>query len=194
MPTILELAQHAELPAETVLRVILREPTSEAAQRAVADAVAALGPPDYPRPNGYVEIVPDDHEQHAEHAELAVPDSAPAPALDEAVLAEVRNVVTPATEQVFQLRALLGEFVQRLKSERRERVEDLELMTELMVEGWKNVDRRLGRIEKVVSRLEDAQSAAPAAGRPRTVVRLEDWVRQPFGETGPDQRSENAES
>jgi uncharacterized coiled-coil protein SlyX len=191
MPTILELAQHAELPAETVLRVILREPTSEAAQRAVADAVAELGAPDYPRPNGYVEVVPDDRDQHAE---IAVPDPAPVPALDEAVLAEVRNVVTPATEQVFQLRALLGEFVQRLKSERRERVEDLELMTELMVEGWKNVDRRLGRIEKVVSRLEEAQSAAPAAGRPRTVVRLEDWVRQPFGETGPDERSKNAES
>jgi uncharacterized coiled-coil protein SlyX len=138
--------------------------------------------------------VPDDHELHDQHAGLAVPDPAPAPALDEAVLAEVRNVVTPATEQVFQLRALLGEFVQRLKSERRERVEDLELMTELMVEGWKNVDRRLGRIEKVVSRLEEVQSAAPAAGRPRTVVRLEDWVRQPFGETGPDERSQNAES
>jgi uncharacterized coiled-coil protein SlyX len=191
MPTILELAQHAELPAETVLRVILREPTSEAAQRAVADAVAELGPPDYPRPNGNVEVVPDDRDQQAE---IALPDPAPAPALDEAVLAEVRNVVTPATEQVFQLRALLGEFVQRLKSERRERVEDLELMTELMVEGWKNVDRRLGRIEKVVSRLEEAKSAAPAAGRPRTVVRLEDWVRQPFGETGPDERSQNAES
>ena len=38
-------------------------------------------------------------------------------------------------------------------------------MTELMTEGWKNVDRRLGRIEKVVSRLEEAQSSAPAAGR-----------------------------
>jgi hypothetical protein len=191
MPTILELAQHAELPAETVLRVILREPTSEAAQRAVAQAVAELGPPDYPRPNGYVEVLPDDRENS--HAELAVPEPAPAPALDEAVLAEVRNVVTPATEQVSQLRALLGEFVHRLKAERRERVEDLELMTELMMEGWKNVDRRLGRIEKVVARIEEARSA-PAA-RPRTVVRLEDWVRQPFGEAPPpDQRSQNAES
>ena len=94
-----------------------------------------------------------------------MPETAPAPALDEAVLAEVRSVVTPATEQVSQLRLLLAEFVQRLKAERRERVEDLELMTELMTEGWKNVDRRLGRIEKVVSRLEEAQSSAPAAGR-----------------------------
>ena len=170
MPTILELAQHAELPAETVLRVILREPTSEAAQRAVAQAVAELGPPDYPRPNGYVEVLPDDRENS--QTELAVPEPAPAPALDEAVLAEVRNVVTPATEQVTQLRALLGEFVHRLKAERRERVEDLELMTELMMEGWKNVDRRLGRIEKVVARIEEARSAQ--AARPRTVVRLED--------------------
>jgi uncharacterized coiled-coil protein SlyX len=189
MPTILELAQHAGLPAETVLRVILREPTSESAQRAVAEAVAVLGPPDYPRPNGSVEVLPDDREQ----TELAVP-AAPAPALDETVLAEVRSVVTPATEQVSQLRLLLAELVQRLKAERRERIEDLELMTELMTEGWKNVDRRLGRIEKVVSRLEEAQSSAPAAGRARTVVRLEDWVRQPFGEPAPDQRSQNAES
>jgi uncharacterized coiled-coil protein SlyX len=190
MPTILELAQHAELPAETVLRVILREPTSESAQRAVAEAVAVLGPPDYPRPNGSVEVLPDNREQQTE---LAVPDAAPAPALDEAVLAEVRSVVTPATEQVSQVRLLLAEFVQRLKAERRERIEDLELMTELMTEGWKNVDRRLGRIEKVVSRLEEAQSSAPPAGRAHTVVRLEDWVRQPFGETTADQRSQNAE-
>ena len=191
MPTILELAQHAELPAETVLRVILREPTSESAQRAVAEAVAVLGPPDYPRPNGDVEVLPDDRE---EHTELAVPETAEAPALDEAMIAEVRSVVTPATEHVSQLRLLMAEFVERLKAERRERVEDLELMTELMTEGWKNVDRRLGRIEKVVSRLEEAQSSAPAAGRARTVVRLEDWVRQPFGEPSPDERSQNAES
>jgi hypothetical protein len=185
MPTILELAQHADLPAETVLRVILREPTSESAKRAVAAAVAELGPPDYPRPNGNVEIVPDD----PEHGELAVPEPAQAPALDEAVLAEVQNLVKPAAEQVLQLRSLFQEFVRRLTAERRERVEDLELMTELMIEGWKNVDRRLGRIEKIVGRLGEGQAATPSPARPRSVVRLEDWVKQPFGETGSDERS-----
>jgi hypothetical protein len=184
MPTILELAQHADLPAETVLRVILREPTSEAAKRAVAAAVAELGPPDYPRPNGNVEVVPDEPESTDLAVSAASP--APAPALDEAVLAEVRNLVNPATEQVLQLRALFQEFIRRLGAERRERVEDLELMTELMIEGWKNVDRRLGRIEKIVGRLGDAQAAPPAQARPRSVVRLEDWVKQPFGETGSD--------
>jgi hypothetical protein len=184
MPTILELAQHADLPAETVLRVILREPTSESAKRAVAAAVAELGPPDYPRPNGNVEVLPDERE----HGELAVPDPAPAPApaLDEAVLAEVQNLVKPAAEQVLQLRSLFQEFIRRLSAERRERVEDLELMTELMIEGWKNVDRRLGRIEKIVGRLGEGQAPAPSSGGARTVVRLEDWVNQPFGETGSD--------
>lgn len=191
MPTILELAQHAELPAETVLRVILREPTSETAKRAVDQAVAELGPPDYPRPNGRIEVLPDEREATAE---LPVPAPEPEPALDEAVLAEVRNVVRPAADQLGQLRGLLAEFVHRLQAERRERVEDLELMTELMTEGWKNVDRRLGRIEKTLARLEEVQSSASATGRPRTVVRLEDWVRQPFGEPAPDQRSQNAES
>jgi hypothetical protein len=183
--TILELAQHADLPAETVLRVILREPTSEAAKRAVAAAVAELGPPDYPRPNGNVDVVPDDE---GVGAELAVQEQPQAPALDEAVLEEVRNLVNPAAEQVLQLRALFQEFIRRLSAERRERVEDLELMTELMIEGWKNVDRRLGRIEKVVGRLESNQSAA-SASKQRSVVRLEDWVKQPFGEPGADQRS-----
>jgi hypothetical protein len=190
MPTILELAQHAELPAETVLRVILREPTSEAAKRAVDQAVAELGPPDYPRPNGRIEVLPDEREATGE---LPVRATQPEPALDEAVLAEVRNVVKPAADQLGQLRGLLAEFVHRLQTERRERVEDLELMTELMTEGWKNVDRRLGRIEKTLARLEEAQ-AASATGRARTVVRLEDWVRQPFGEPPPDERSQNAES
>jgi hypothetical protein len=182
MPTILELAQHADLPAETVLRVILREPTSESAKRAVAAAVAELGPPDYPRPNGNVEVVPDEPES----TELAVstPAPAPPPALDEAMLDEVRNLVNPATEQVVQLRALFQEFIRRLGAERRERVEDLELMTELMIEGWKNVDRRLGRIEKIVGRLGEAQTPSSTAGKARSVVRLEDWVKQPFGETG----------
>jgi hypothetical protein len=179
MPTILELAQHADLPAETVLRVILREPTSEVAQRRVAEAVAALGPPDYPRPNGNVEVLPDEREPQPD---LPVPASSSAPSLDEAVLAQVQNLVEPAAEQVIQLEALFHEVVRRLKAERRERVEDLELMTELMTEGWRNVDRRLGRIEKIMARLEEAQ-ATQSGGRPRTVVRLEDWVKQPFGET-----------
>ncbi len=186
MATILELAQHADLPAETVLRVILREPTSESAKRAVAAAVAELGPPEYPRPNGYVEVMPDDGE---ERRELAVPDAKPVAALDDAVLEEVQNLVRPAAEQVVQLRTLFQEFIRRLSAERRERVEDLELMTELMIEGWKNVDRRLGRIEIVVGRLENAKAAPPPAGRARTVVRLEDWVKQPFGETESDQHS-----
>ena len=43
MPTILDLAAHADLPAETVLRVLLREPVNEAAEKRVAEAVEALG-------------------------------------------------------------------------------------------------------------------------------------------------------
>jgi hypothetical protein len=185
MATILDLAQHADVTPETVLRVILREPTSEIAKRRVAEAVAELGPPDYPRPDGSVEVLPPDREHESNLPEPAAPSDPSAPALDEAVLARVQSAVDPASEQVLQLSSLFQELVRRLSSERRERIEDLELMTELIIEGWRGVDRRLGRIEKALGRLEDVQAAA-SGGKTRTVVRLEDWVKQPFGEPEPD--------
>jgi hypothetical protein len=46
MTYVLQLAEHADLPVQTVLRVLLRQPTNEAAQRKVTEAVAlfARGP------------------------------------------------------------------------------------------------------------------------------------------------------
>src|SRR5688500_17886995 len=56
MATILELAQFADVSAETVLRVVHGEPVSQEHARRVEEAIAALGPPPYPRPTG--EVVP----------------------------------------------------------------------------------------------------------------------------------------
>ena len=44
MATILELAAHAEVSAETVLRVVNGEPVNEEVERRVRDAIAELGP------------------------------------------------------------------------------------------------------------------------------------------------------
>ncbi len=135
MTTVLELATHADLPVETVLRVLLREPTNEAAQRKVAEAVAVLGLPDYPRPNGHVDVVPLEE-----------------PARDPSV--ELATAASAAHELVAELRSMFAEVLDRLDRERRERIDDVGLTTELITEGWRTVDRRLGRLEKIVERLD----------------------------------------
>ncbi len=161
MTTVLELAAHAELPVETVLRVLMREPTNEAATRKVAEAVAELGQPDYPRPNGNVEVV----------------DSEDA---TELVVHEHRPAVANGQELAVELRGVFQDLLGRLDRERRERIDDVALTTDLITEGWRSVDRRLGRLEKIMERLDrytyfegGSDSAAKAE-----VHRLDD-VRRP---------------
>jgi hypothetical protein len=173
MATILQLAEHADLPVETVLRVVNGEPTSTDAQERVARAIEALGPPSYPRfaPTS-TELVP-----HERTVLDAVDGTLPAE-FGSVVYEAVRIEVRPVGEHVAQLKSLLAEIVDRLGDERRERIEDLGLMTELLIEGWKGVDRRLGRIEKVLARLEQAQSTADTPqDAPQRVVRMDDFPR-----------------
>ena len=135
MPTILDLAAHADLPAETVLRVLLREPVNEAAEKRVAEAVEALGLPDYPRPDGHVEVLPAIEEQPPPPAALPARTAPPA-VTDEHTLVELFQVL-----------------LDRLDRNRRERIDDLALTVDLTTEGWRMVDRRLGRLEKIIDRL-----------------------------------------
>ena len=165
MATILQLAEHSNLPVETVLRVVNGESTSSEAQERVALAIEALGPPNYPRfappsaelvPSAQQEVLPAD--------------------VGEVVYEAIRGEVRPMGEHVAQLRSLFEEVVVRLARERRERVDDVELMTELMIEGWRSVDRRLGRIEKVLARLEGPPAGAETVdGNGHRVVRMDDY-------------------
>jgi hypothetical protein len=166
MATILQLAEHTNLPVETVLRVVNGEPTSSEAQERVTQAIEALGPPNYPPRYAppSTELVP-------------TPGQEVLPAeVGEVVYEAIRGEVRPVGEHVAQLRSLFEEVVLRLARERRERVDDVELMTELMIEGWRSVDRRLGRIEKVLARLEGSPADAEAVdGNGHRVVRMDDY-------------------
>jgi DNA-binding MarR family transcriptional regulator len=53
--------------------------------------------------------------------------------------------------------------------ERRERVEDLALLTELITTGWRTVDRRLARLERMLARLKGRQADDDSSAR---VIRL----------------------
>lgn len=170
MATILELAAHAELPAETVLRVLLREPTSESAQKRVAEAVEALGLPDYPRPDGHIEILP------AEDEPPAAPAALPA-------RVDLPNV-TESNELATELRSLFEVLVLRLDRNRRERIDDLALTVDLTTEGWRMVDRRLGRLEKIIERLSREDYFERRREPGRAEVRHLDDIRRKAPDAG----------
>jgi hypothetical protein len=163
MATVLELAAHADLPVETVLRVLLREPTNEAAARRVAEAVAELGLPDYPRPDGHVEVVA----AVEETPDLVVHERRPVP-------------VSDGQELAAELRGVFQDVLRRLDRERRERIDDVALTTDLITEGWRTVDRRLGRLEKIIERLDRYEyfEGGTKADAKAEVHRLDD-VRRP---------------
>jgi hypothetical protein len=54
-------------------------------------------------------------------------------------------------------------------AERRERVDDLAVLIDLITTGWQGLDNRLGRIERQVSRLESARRE-PVVGPPTRIV------------------------
>jgi hypothetical protein len=164
MTTLLDLAAHTGLPVETVLRVLLREPTNEAARRSVALAVEELGLPEYPRPDDHIEVLP------------SIPAASDADSLP-ATRADASSGSAVEHELVAELRAVLAELVQRIERERRERIDDFELSTSLVTEGWRNVDRRLARLEKIVERL-DRRQFLQEPGSGAEVHRLDD-VRRP---------------
>jgi hypothetical protein len=161
MTTVLELAAHAQLPVETVLRVLLREPVNEAAAQRVAEAVAELGLPDYPRPDGHVDVVAEEE------------------AAAELVLHEQRPVTVAGQELAVELRDVFQDLMGRLDRERRERIDDVALTTDLITEGWRTVDRRLGRLEKIIERLDRYEYFESGKADGKAEVHRLDDVRRP---------------
>lgn len=170
MATILELANHAGLSTETVLRVVLREPTNEDARRRVLAAIETLGPPDYPRPDRSIEVLPPGQDDPLETPAAEAPPSALPATIHDALPDAIRAQLA----QIGEFREACDSLVSRLRNERRERIEDLELVTDLLITSWRGVDRRLGRLEKVIGRIDDAQRESREVGRATpNVIRFE---------------------
>jgi hypothetical protein len=106
-------------------------------------------------------------------AELAAQIESTLPArVGEAVQEGMRTEALPVARQIAEVRGLAGQTIRRLEriegdtlAERHARVDDLELLVDLISSGWQSVDERLGRIETavqetsgaIVYRIEDAQ-------------------------------------
>jgi hypothetical protein len=88
----------------------------------------------------------------------------------------VRGEAQPVGRNLAEIRGLMNQLLRRLSAlegdlltERNARVDDLALLVDLVSSGWKGVDARLGRIEAVVTRLEQQQD-----DRGAIVYRMED--------------------
>ena len=183
MATVVELARHAGVSVELVLRVLRGEQVNSQAAIRVAEAIETVGPPGERPRSG--ELVSDSHEdldqqrlleRFTEAASRAVASDLPE-GVSSIVYEALRVEVRPVADTVAQLATLfdslllrLGELTSEIEAQRREHLEDVELLTELATSGWRNVDRRLGRLEKMVERQTPSSAGGPvlqlASSRP----------------------------
>src|SRR5919201_3199857 len=106
--------------------------------------------------------------------------------IENAVKDGVREEAQPMARYLAENRGLMNQIIRRLErieadglGERHARVDDLALLVELITSGWKSVDARLGRIESLVTRLEQGLQERGGA----IVYRIED--RRPDVADGP---------
>ena len=163
MATILELAAYADVSAENVLRVVHGEPVSEDVEARVREAVEALGDPPYP---GRVEVLPalpegPERDELLERFRATELEATLPQGVGSVVYEALRVEVRPIAQHVAELGALFERMLARLEDvsagvedERRDRLDDVALLTELVTNGWRSVDRRLARLEQIVARIE----------------------------------------
>jgi polyhydroxyalkanoate synthesis regulator phasin len=167
--TILELAGYADISAENVLRVLHGEAVSEDVERRVQEAIDALGAPAYPRrvevlPAVPADAVTDELLQRVQSATAELEANLPQ-GVGSVIYEALRVEVRPVAQHVAELGALFEHMLARLDEvstsvgdERRDRLEDVALLTELVTSGWRSVDRRLARLEQIVARIESGRN------------------------------------
>ncbi|MGH3037882.1 MAG: hypothetical protein ACRDLZ_00495 [Gaiellaceae bacterium] len=103
--------------------------------------------------------------QTAAELEAGVPER-----LGAAIEEGMRSEVLPVARHIAEVRGLTGQVVRRLEAlhteiaaERRERLEDLALLVDLIGSGWRGVERRLDRAERILDRIERGLEERPGA-------------------------------
>jgi hypothetical protein len=177
---LVDIAERAHVSVEGVVRVLTREPVSDAIKErvlAVLDeldaeqtrvlqrfALAALHDV-LPRPYEAPLRSPAEADWDPAAPEavrgLLPPAPAPIPAPESQ---QLPAAAPPETAHLVQLSAVLEELASAVRdlreetdTERRERVDDLAVLIELISTGWQGLDRRLGRLERQLGRLESGQ-------------------------------------
>ena len=198
MSILVEIAERADVSVEGVVRVLTREPVSDAIKERVLDVLDDLTPEQTRAVQRFALAALHDVLERPGHladfadqategplapdpGQLALPVAAAEPDLlptlaPDAALVQLSSVLGELAEAVRDLR-------RETDAERRERVDDLAVLIDLITTGWQGLDARLGRIERQVSRLESGRrefiappparvvapppvTAAPAAAAP----------------------------
>jgi hypothetical protein len=87
--------------------------------------------------------------------------------LREALRDGLREEAAPISRRLAEVKGLSNNAIRRLErleatldAERGSRVDDLELLVDLLTEGWRSMNARLERIEALLQRLEEPAGAA----------------------------------
>lgn len=173
----MEIAEKADVSVEGVVRVLTRDAVSDAVKERVLAVLDDLDPEQTRAVQRFaLAALHDVLERPAELFDAV--DEPPAPELPFAELpvataAASEQVASPRQEEALvQLGSVLGELAEAVRdlrretdAERRERVDDLAVLIDLITTGWQGLDGRLGRLERQLSRLETPRRQ-PDAPRP----------------------------
>lgn len=156
VPTIAEIANRAEVPLESVLRYLNEDSVGDAAVDRIKEAIDELGPPHgtlAPLDVLETERIREDiavRMQDAVRSDVEIVPNEVGQVVFEALRVEVK----PVAEHIERLQALvqnltreLVDINEQLRREQNARVEDLALLTDLIVSGWTTASRRLARLE-----------------------------------------------
>ena len=159
MATILEIARHADVSAESVLRVVNGEPVSAAVAQRVHDAIEALGPP--PFPGSSLELLPIEDTLDRTRQQLLETFAETAAELEARLPEGVGSIVYEAE----RLLDRAEHTDRRIELERKERLDDVALISELITTGWRTIDRRLARVERMIEELGQSNGKGQEATR-----------------------------
>jgi hypothetical protein len=177
---LVEIAERADVSVEGVVRVLTREPVSDAVKERVLDVLDDLTPEQTRAVQRFaLAALHDDVSRAGGSSAVEDPAAAPDPSQLALPVAPGDPALSPghgSDTALVQLSAVLGELAEAVRdlrretdAERRERVDDLAVLIDLITTGWQGLDARLGRIERQVSRLEAGRrepiAAAPAPVR-----------------------------
>jgi hypothetical protein len=90
--------------------------------------------------------------------------------LESAIHEGMKTEVLPVARHIAEVRGLSAQIVGRLErlggdlaAERKARLEDLALLVDLVASGWRGVERRLDRLERIMDRVERSLQEPPNA-------------------------------
>ena len=192
---LVEIAQKADVSVEGVVRVLTREPVSDAIKERVLAVLDDLTPAQTRAVQRFALAALHDVVERSGDADQG--DGAAPPDPGQLVLpvaaaeAELPTSLGPDAALV-ELSSVLGELAEAVRdlrretdAERRERVDDLAVLIDLITTGWQGLDARLGRIERQVSRLEAGRREHIAQAPVRVVPAALDAPTAPVAPSEP---------